>query len=468
MTPASKLAFFGSICYLCILKKRFLAIWLVGFTALAAPLPVRPADPSPKPVRTADFRAEIGTDSLERRYYRPTFRFSFPVPGSPAWRWNAGLMYDQRMNGSLRGATDFWLSAGIERRLPGRWSLEAAVRHLCRHETSRDNPIILDVNEVLGIVRFREESFELGLGFGGYVGKTGDYRRLATASLILPGFPAAGIALEGEVKWVDFAEWLYEAGFSVALGPNTALFLRGARTYRFPAAVYLGFRYSSGETGGRPLEHFMFAAGAVPFDDRYKLSASGEYRLEVYRKERSRLIADAGFSSPVLAGDGFFAQFRPDKLVYALRGEYEREVGRSLYVSWYADYAAEMPADKALPFTGSLATGLKLKNQPYFDRLDRMFRFDVAAGWNFKLDEELTIRAGLNTVRERGLSFGADLGCRMRGRRRAEIDARVFVDAGGTVAVRPFAGFRNGPSLSGDGPTGTFKFVVGVGLYKWL
>lgn len=119
MTPASKLAFFGSICYLCILEKRFLAIWLVALTALAAPLPVRPADPSPKPVRTADFRAEIGTDSLERRYYRPTFRFSFPVPGSPAWRWNAGLMYDQRMNGSLRGATDFWLSAGIERRLLG-------------------------------------------------------------------------------------------------------------------------------------------------------------------------------------------------------------------------------------------------------------------------------------------------------------------------------------------------------------
>jgi hypothetical protein len=450
------------------LKKRFLAIGLVAFASLAGPPLSRPNNPPSKPVRTADFRAEIGTDSLERRYYRPTFRFSFPVPGAPAWRWNAGLMYDQRTNGSLRGATDFWLSAGVERRLSGNWSLEATIRHLCRHETSRDNPSIFDVNEVLGIARLREEAFELGFGFGGFVGKTGDYRRLATASLVLPGFPAAGIALEGEVKWVDFTEWLYEAGFSVALGSNTALFLRGARTYRFPSAVYLGVRYFSGEAGGRPLEHFWFAAGAAPFDDRYKLSASGEYRLEVHRKGRSRLVADVGFSSPVLAGDGFFAQFRPDKLVYAVKGEYEREVGRSLYVSWYAVYAADMPADKALPFAGSLATGLKLKNQPCFERLDRTFRFDVAAGWNFKLDEEIAVRAGVNTVRKEGLSYGVDLACRMRGRGRAEIDARVFADAGGTVAVRLFAGFRNGPSFSGDGPTGTFKFVVGVGLYKWL
>jgi len=438
---------------------------------LALPAAVRPSNseaPSFDPRRTADFRAEIGIDSLERRYYRPSFRFSFPVPGAPAWSWNAGLMYDQRLNGNLRGATDFWLSAGVERRLRGNWSLEAAIRHMCRHETSRDNPIILDVNEVLGVLRLRERAFELGIGVGGYVGKTGDYRRLATASLVLPEFPAAGISLEGEVKWVDFTEWLYEAGFSVALGSNTALFLRGARTYRFPASVYLGFRYSAGAIGGRPLEHFMFSAGTVPFNDIYKLSASGDYRLEIHRKGRSRLIADVGFSSPVLAGDGFFAQFRPDKLVYAVTGEYEREVGRAAYVSWYAAYAADLPADKARPFAGSLATGLKLKNQPTFERLDRWFRFDVAAGWNFKRNEELAVRAGVNTARGGGVKLGAELDGRMWGRGRARIDVRVFADTGGTVAVRPFAGFRNGPSLSGDGPAGIFKFVAGIGLYKWL
>ena len=449
------------------MNKRLLPVLFLLAAALAAARPLRSEEASSKPRITADFRAEIGIDSLERRYYRPSFRFSFPVPGAPAWSWNAALMYDQRMNGSLRGATDYWLSTGVERRLGGNWSLEAAVRHMCRHETSRDNPVILDVNEVVGVLRLRERAFELGLGLGGYIGKTQDYRRLATATLVLPDFPAEGIALEGEVKWVDFAEWLYEAGFSVALGRNTALFLRGARTYRFPASIYLGFRYAS-FPGGRPLEHFWFAAGAVPFDSRYKLAATGEYRLEVHTRDRSRLFADVGFSSPILAGDSFFAQSRPEKLSYAIRGEYERPIGRALYLSWYAAYAADLPADKARRFTGSLATGLELKNQPCFDRLDRGFRFDVAAGWNFKLDEELSVRAGVNTTPEKGVRLGADLGCRMRGRGRAGIDVRVFADTGGTVAIRPFAGFRNAPSIGGDGRTGTFQFVAGVGLYKWL
>jgi hypothetical protein len=319
----------------------------------------------------------------------------------------------------------------------------------------------------LGILRLREKDFTLGLGFGGYVGKTRDYRRLAMISMTLPDVPAEGISLETEVKWVDFSQWLYEAGFSVGIGPNTALFLRGARTYRFPAAVYIGFRYASGETGGRPpLENFKFAAGAVPFDERYKLAASGEYRLELHRKGTSRLITDVGFSSPVLYGDGFFSQFRPDKLVYNITGEYEREVNPFLFVSWYAAYAVDMPADKALSFAGSLGTGLKLKNQPNFERLDRSFRFDIAAGWNFKYDEEVTLRAGVNTVPEKGLIIGADLACRMSGRRRAEIDMRLFANIGRAVAVRPFIGLRNGPSLSRTGPSGKFKFVVGICLLK--
>ena len=101
-------------------------------------------------------------------------------------------MYDQRLNGRLRGASDFWLTTGFERRLPGNWSLEATVRHLCRHETSRDNPVIFDVNEVLGILRLREKVFMLGLGFGGYIGKTRDYRRLALIGLTLPDVPVEG------------------------------------------------------------------------------------------------------------------------------------------------------------------------------------------------------------------------------------------------------------------------------------
>jgi len=89
-------------------------------------------------------------------------------------------MYDQRLNGRLRGASDFRLTTGLERGLPGNWSLEAAVRHMCRHETSRDNPVIFDVNEVLGILRLCEKDFTIGLGFGGYRISRPEPRRLVT------------------------------------------------------------------------------------------------------------------------------------------------------------------------------------------------------------------------------------------------------------------------------------------------
>jgi len=450
------------------LKKPILVVSLLTVLALSIPCPSRPEDRSLRPRWTADFWAEAGIDSLERRYYRPTFRFSAPLFGGRSWRWNAGLMYDQRLNGQLRGASDFWLTTGLERGLPGNWSLEASVRHMCRHETSRDNPAIFDVNEVLGILRLRDKDFTLGLGFGSYIGKTRDYRSLAIVSLTLPDVPVGGITVESEVKWVDFSQWLYETGFSVALSPNTALFIRGARTYRFPTTFYIGFRYASGEGGEKFIENFKFSAGVIPFDKRYKLAALGEYRLEVHKKGRSRLVTDVGFSSPVLNGQGFFAQFRPDKLVYNIRGEYERQVDRSLFVSWYAAYAVDMPTDKALPFAGSLGTGLKLKNQPNFERLDRSFRFDIAAGWNFKYDQELALRAGVNTIPKKDFSTGADLECRMIGRRKTEIDIRLFANIGRAAAVRPFIGFRNGPSLSGTGPSDAFKFVAGIWLYKWL
>lgn len=450
------------------MNKPILVVSLLVILALASPCPSRPDDQSPKPRWTADFRAEAGIDSLERRYYRPTFSFSSPLFGAPSWQWNSRLMYDQRLNGRLRGASDFWLTTGLEFKLPGNWSLEAALRHMCRHQTSRDNPVIFDINEVLGILRLHEKGMTLGLGFGGYIGKTRDFRHLALFILTLPDVPFGGIDVETEVKWVDFSQWLYEAGFSVALGPNTALFIRGARAYQFPAALYMGFRYTSGEAGGRPLENFKFAAGTVPFDERYKLAVLGEYRMEIHREGRSRLFTDVGIDSPVLYGDGFLSQFRPDKLVYHIRGEYEREAGRSLYVSWYAAYALEMPADKDLPFAGSLGTGLKLKNQPNFERLDRRFRFEIAAGWNFKYDEEAAFRAGVNTRPEGDLSIGADLECRMFGRRRARIDMRLFTNIGRAVAIRPFVGLRNGPSLSGIGSSDAFKFVVGICLYRWL
>jgi hypothetical protein len=377
-------------------------------------------------------------------------------------------MYDQRMNGRLKGALDFWLDTGPALRIDENWALEAVLRHLCRHETSLDNPVILDVNEAVGLVRYHQEGFELGLGFGGYVGKTRDFRNLAVFSLSIPDFIATGISLESEVKWVNFEEWLYETGFSVALGRGASLFIRGARTYRFPAAAYLGVRFDSGGTAGRPLESFRADVGTITFDDRYKLAASGLFRLELYRDAGSRFLADVGFRGPVLDGRSFFAEFRPDRFIYDVCGEYERAVGRFLFVSWYADYRQDMPLDKAVPFSGSLGTGLKIKNQRDFEKLERCFRFDVSGGWNFKYDQEVAIRAGANSLSRKGVRFGADLGLKLSGRLKSEIDVRVFADTGRSVSLRPYIGLKNRASFGGIGPPGRFKLVVGVGMYRWL
>jgi len=377
-------------------------------------------------------------------------------------------MYEQRLNGRLQGALDFWLTAGLERDLGGAWSLEASVRHLCRHATSRDNPVILDVNEVLGFVRRREKGLVLGLGAGSYIGKTGDFRHLAAAELVLSDAFGSGIAFEGEVKWVNFAEWLYEAGFSIALGPGTALFLRGARTYRFPSTLQIGFRYDSLAAEAGPLTGARFSAGVTPTHDRFKLTAAGDYRLLVWRKNESRLIMDAGFHSPVLTGDGFFAQFRPDRLIYDLRGEYERTIGSGLFVSWYAAYRVNMPADKAIPFTGALATGLSIKNQTDFERLDRGFRFESSVGWNFKSDGEMWIRAGVNTIPEKGPKLGSSLTFHLIGRGGDEIDWNLFIDTGGVVSARPFIGLRNEPALGGGHSSDRLTVVAGIGLFKWF
>ncbi len=57
---------------------------------------------------------EYGLDSLERRYYRPIFRFDFPVRAGNLF---AEVQYHSRMNGRLQGAIDYWVNAGVQKAL---------------------------------------------------------------------------------------------------------------------------------------------------------------------------------------------------------------------------------------------------------------------------------------------------------------------------------------------------------------
>lgn len=127
-----------------------------------------------------------------------------------------------------------------------------------------------------------------------------------------------------------------------------------------------------------------------------------------------------------------------------------------------------MPADRAIPFTGALATGLSIKNQTDFERLDCGFRFESSVGWNFKSDGEIWIRAGVNTIPEKGPKLGSSLTFHLIGRGGDEIDWNLFIDTGGAVSARPFVGLRNEPALSGGHPSDRLTVVAGIGLFKWF
>ena len=101
------------------------------------------------------------------------------------------------------------------------------------------------------------------------------------------------------------------------------------------------------------------------------------------------------FESPILNGDGFFAQFWPGKMIYDIGLDYEKKIAPSLFVAWVAQYRLDMPVDDELPFHASLFTGLALRNQANFDELGPDVRYEVAAGYDFKRGLEFNGKLGL-------------------------------------------------------------------------
>lgn len=62
----------------------------------------------------ARVHVEIGLDSLERSYYRPEFRFEFPLSIGTAF---AEISYYQIVNSRLQGRIDYWVLVGLEKTL---------------------------------------------------------------------------------------------------------------------------------------------------------------------------------------------------------------------------------------------------------------------------------------------------------------------------------------------------------------
>jgi len=296
------------------------------------------------------------------------------------------------------------------------------------------------------------------------VGGSDGYRQLLTAGGEWRGLLIPELSLQAELKLVNFTRLYHDCGFSLAMNRNVDIFFRNTRQYQFRNTSYLGLRFKSHGESGAFLDTMKVLVGASPFDDRFKLEIEGDFKLEFFRNDSRRLVLGVGFESPILNGDGFFAQFWPGKMIYDLGLDYEKTVAPGLFAAWVARYRADMPVDDELPLTASLFTGLALRNQAEFDVLERDVRYEVAAGYDFK----------------RGLAFSGKLGLgiwacaplklftEMRAHAdpgRIRFDIRLLASSGGRVELRPYLGWKKeiGLDPAQDVPG---KFLLGIGFFK--
>lgn len=419
----------------------------------------------------AEVRAELGIDSLDRRFYRPTFSFAWPFSLVDEGRFKLDVSYLQRMNGDLEGVIDYWVRAGIEQRVSGAVSFEAVLNHFCRHLSSIANPYVLNLNELMARVVVRTEGWALGVGYGPFIGGSRGYDRLASFSLEAKPFLLEEASLAGEVKWVDFERFYYEGTLAVDLGGGLEIFARAAKHYDYPAAAYLGLRLRSDGPLGRYVGDFNATAGVYPYYGDHKLLALGTYRLGLVKDERRRFLATVDFQTPLLSGDGFFAQFWPDRMLHAVSAEYERVLPGGMRAAWYARYAIDMPVDKAVRFRSHTAVGLAVRNQSEFERLDKTLRFEAALGYDFafKYDARLKLgahaRIGRGAVKAGG-EFALEACSALQTGR-----ARAFLSFGRTIETRPFVGIQKVAILAGlPAENSPFRqsLIFGVTFLKWM
>lgn len=424
------------------------------------PLAARAAETEQEESR-ASLVVEYGLDSLERRYYRPVFRFDFPIRKGGLF---AEVQYHSRMNGRLQGAIDYWVNAGARRRVISGLSLELRLNHFCRHTAARETPYVWNLNELLGRIILERGDFTLALGAGPFIGGSDGYRQLAIAGGQWRGFLVPELSLEAELKLVDFRRLYHEAGFSLALSPNLEIFFRNARRYEMAASSFIGARLRSGANRDSFLEALKVLVGASPFDELLKLEVEGEFQMEFFRNRERRVALDVGFEAPILNGDSFFSQFWPWKMLYDIGLDYELRVARSLFAAWRVRYRLDLPVDDDRPFAASLFTGLALRNQPDFDVLANDVRFEIIAGYDFKHGLEAGGRLGLGVWKRRGVKLFTEMKGRVNSER-LRLDLRLLAAGGRSVEWRPYIGWKKDIALDPQKEL-PGKLLFGLGFFK--
>lgn len=421
------------------------------------------ANPDADEPFNARLHVEIGIDSLERSYYRPEFRFEFPLSIGTAF---TEISYYQVVDSRLRGRIDYWVTVGLEKTLNRKLKLEIGLNHMCRHIPSRDNPVVFDLNEVMGKLWLQAKHYKVGFGGGVYSGGSAHYKHLFQLDAEVPRIFDSEVSFSGRVKLVDFEEILHEAGLFFSLSKSTDLFIRNSRHYLLKNRTYVGIRMKSVGKVEKYIDSIRMSADIYPFYKSHKLMVEGEYRLVFFRKPGRRVAAAIKFTAPILRGDAFFNTFFPEAMIYPISLEYRQRIKKSLFIAWYTLYHLNMPLDIDGEFAASLSTGISLKNQWDFERLEKPVRFDVFAGYNFKHSVETGAKLGVSLLEYGGLTFGSDLRIEYA-RERFCADLKLFMDYGNAVTFRPFVGVERIDHTASPRPTIT-RFTFGFHFFRWF
>lgn len=439
------------------MKVKSLIVFFHIFSILSHPEPAVTSEQKAK----AEAHFEIGTDSLERGYFKPRLRFEFPLKLGNVF---IEMKYYQRANSKLEGEVDFWLNAGLEKKISNFVSFEVRINHMCRHLTSRRNPEVLDLNEVVAKFWLNKTNLRLGFGGGGYVGLNKNYRNLLHLNLVLLRILNTEFSAMAEFKFVNFEEILHEAELLYALNRSMDLYLKNTKHYEYDNRTYFGMKIKSGGEDDNYIYKFKFGTGLYPYYKTHKGVVENEINLEIFKTSVDRFIISMNAIIPIDRGDKPFKSWI-DKMVYPLSVEYEKKLNDHLFSVVYCKYDIDMPANVDLKFDSSLGAGVGLRSQQNFERLTENVRFELFGGKNFTHSYDAAISFGVNTVK-RSFNIGSDVKLRLNPEEFYG-SFEIFGEFGKEICIRPFVAWERIFFLEDNKPS-INRFLFGIELFRWF
>lgn len=413
-----------------------------------------------KPKATADI--EFGIDSLGREYYRPNIEFNLPLKSNIFF---FSLQYYHRINSSLQGEVDFWLKAGWMRPLSDHLFFEVSLNHMCRHLTSRYNPVTFDLNEAIGRLWFEREKYRWGFGAGAYFGGTRNYNKLVLLNFELDKIFISGFSLSTEVKLVNLDEILHEFELSVALNKNVDFLIRNTKHYEYKNVTYVGMRFKADDKSENYVEYLGFLAGYYVSHNKYKALISTDARLDFFNTSSSRAILSLKAIFPLLKSKRFlFGSYKPERILYPWSVEYERKMRNELFLFGYSKYNIDMPIDVDTEFDSNLGVGIGFRNQPNFYMLLKKLRFELSGGYNFTTNFDVDAAIGINSV-EKIFNTGSNVRFKINSERLNAV-FEVFGETGKDVKIHPFVSVEKIYYFELDKSSDT-KFLIGVQFIYW-